>query len=332
MALQQLSKTGVSLMVISALAIALLGAKTIDFSRSTKTVQSYHKENGWKLIWSDEFSGKDLDRSKWTPEISCWGGGNNERQCYTDRLDNISVSYGVLKLTAKAEQFTGQKYPQGRADRGGNLTQNYTSGKLRTKGLSNWKYGRFEARMKLPQGQSTWPAFWMLPEDNIYGEWPLSGEIDIMETINLGTKCQDCGDKDIETRSSVALHYGKPWPENQFKSKKKILPNGNDAYHVFAVEWSNTKIDWFVDNEKVYGVTHADWFTTGVDKKVNPLAPFDQPFYLMLNLAVGGNLPDSNNEKLFNPKSFPAELLVDWVRVYQCAEDTEKAAKCMGFN
>ncbi len=332
MTLKKLSKMSAALIVVSALAVIFLGATTISFSNSPKNGQSYHKERGWKLVWSDEFGGKDLDRSKWTPEISCWGGGNNERQCYTDRLDNITVSYGVLKLTAKAEPFTGQKYPQGRGDRGGELTQSYTSGKLRTKGLSNWKYGRFEARMKLPQGQSTWPAFWMLPEENTYGEWPLSGEIDIMEAINLGAKCQDCEDNDIETRSSVALHYGKLWPENQFKSQKKTLPNGNEAYHVFAVEWSDEKIEWFVDNESVYSVTHNDWFTAGVDKDTNPLAPFDQPFYLMLNLAVGGNLPDSHNEKSFNPKSFPAELLVDWVRVYQCAEDTKHGAMCMNRN
>lgn len=282
----------------------VLGLTSLKVS-NVEPSDSYHERNGWKLIWSDEFEGEEINRSKWTPETSCWGGGNNERQCYTDRDDNIEVGDGVLRLTAKPEEFSGLKYPQDWSDRGNVITQKYTSGKLRTKGLRSWTYGRFEARIKLPAGQSTWPAFWMLPEDSLYGDWPLSGEIDIMEAVNLGEPCKNCENSKIENRSSVALHFGQPWPENQFVAKKNPLPNGNDSYHIFALEWSKGQMDWFVDKQKVLTMTQNEWFTDTVSKDVNALAPFDKPFYLALNLAVGGNLPDNYDKKNFDPESFP---------------------------
>ncbi len=284
------------------------------FSKNTDNVDDY---KNWTLVWSDEFNGTELDLEKWTPETSCWGGGNNERQCYTNRSENINVSDGVLKLTAKRETFTGLKYPQDWPERGNSVTQGYTSGKVRTKGLAHWKYGRFEARIKLPHGQSTWPAFWMLPEDNQYGEWPLSGEIDIMEAINIGAECNSCETSKTENRSSAALHFGQPWPNNKFISKHNILSKKTSAYHVFAVEWSEDRLDWFVDGQKFFTVTEKEWFTEAVSKSENKFAPFDKSFYLMINLAVGGDLPDSRNEKSFNPDSFPNAVLIDWVRVYE---------------
>lgn len=300
-------------------------------SKKAETARALEGQKSWTLVWSDEFEGDALDLSKWAPETSCWGGGNNERQCYTGRSQNINVSDGILTITARAEEFTGQKYPQDWPERGEIITQNYTSGKVRSKGLAHWQYGRFEARIKLPQGQSTWPAFWMLPENNSYGPWPLSGEIDIMEAVNLGARCEDCQGSITENRSSAALHFGKTWPENKFRARKAILPNGPDAYHIFALEWSEGQIDWFVDDVKIFSMEQHDWFTGGVSKKANKLAPFDQPFYMMLNLAVGGNASDQKNEKAFNPASFPSELLVDWVRVYQCAEDLADSQKCRSF-
>jgi len=278
-------------------------------------VGSQVNQENWTLIWSDEFDGEALDTEKWTPETSCWGGGNNERQCYTARPENVIIEDGVLKLTAKAETFTGLKYPQDWTDRGEKITQSYTSGKVRTKGLAHWKYGRFEARIKLPQGQSTWPAFWMLPEDDTYGEF--------------GAQCDDCGASKTENRSSAALHFGRSWPQNQFRFKNHILPNGMNAYHIFALEWSEGQMDWFVNDQKIFAMTQDEWFTGIVAKDDNKFAPFDQPFYLMLNLAVGGNLPDNRNEKTFNPNSFPSDLLVDWVRVYQCEGDIETSKKCL---
>ena len=288
-----------------------------SLSDDAQITHTSEDQQNWTLIWSDEFDGTMLDRRKWAPETSCWGGGNNELQCYTDRPKNIKISDGVLKLIAKAEQFRGLNYPQDWADRGEQITQSYTSGKVRTKGLANWTYGRFEARIKLPQGQSTWPAFWMLPEDNHYGKWPLSGEIDIMEAVNLGAICQDCDGSNTENRSSAALHFGQLWPNQKNQFKDNILPKKTDDYHVFSVEWSEDQFDWFVDGKKFFTVEYDDWYTNSVTKDDNHLAPFDQPFYLMFNLAVGGNLPDSRNEKSFNPNSFPNEMWVDWVRVYK---------------
>ena len=326
----KLSKSNAWLWISGAIftSYMLLGACSTNPVK-LKEARGHLESQGWVLIWSDEFNGAELDRTKWTAEVSCWGGGNNERQCYTDRLENISVTNGILKLKARPEILSGYEYPQDRPNRGQKITQNFTSGKIRVKSPTSWKYGRFEARLKLPHGQSTWPAFWMLPTDNRYGEWPLSGEIDIMEAINLGAVCRDCDSSEIQNRSSVALHYGGRWPENKFKTRNVKLPNAADAYHVFALEWGQGQMDWFIDNRKIYSLTHKEWHTQSADKKENPFAPFDENFNLILNLAVGGDLPDQKNEKRFNPKSFPAELLVDWVRVYQCAQDIETSRKCM---
>ena len=286
---------------------------------------------GWVFVWGDEFAGTVLDRSKWEPEVSCWGGGNNEHQCYTDRPENIRVENGVLKLIARPEQFSGPNLPQGFEDRGPQVTREYTSGKIRTRGKASWKYGRMSARINLPKGQSTWPAFWMMPEDDLYGEWPLSGEIDIMEAINLGAACDDCGGSSQEIRTSGALHFGKKWPDNLFITQKRSLGNleSIDQFHEFSLEWGEGQLNWFVDGNKFFTASAGDWFTGSVSASENPNAPFDQAFYLMLNLAVGGHYPDTNNEKKFDPSSFPNELWVDWVRVYQCEKDIETGHACL---
>ena len=270
----------------------------------------------WKLVWFDEFDDTELDRTKWTPETSCWGGGNNEKQCYTDRPENIQIKNGLLKLIAKPEAFTGLAMPRDFDDRGAEITQPYTSGKIRTKGLASWTYGRFEARIKLPQGQGTWPAFWMMSEHDAYGGWPLSGEIDIVESVNLGARCSDCDGTDFENRSSAALHFGNEWPHNQFESTKAALDDIT-GFNTFAVEWSENRIDWFVNEDRVFSLSSEDWFSAAISKEENFRAPFDQPFYLMLNLAVGGKLSDTQNERGVNPNSFPNALIVDWVRVYE---------------
>ena len=286
------------------------------FNNSDIKSNKINSEN-WTLVWSDEFNGSQLDREKWIPETSCWGGGNNEKQCYTDRPDNIRLEDGVLKLIAKAETFTGLEMPQDWKDRGAEITQPYSSGKVRTKGLASWQYGRFEASIKLPKGQGTWMAFWMMPEIDTYGTWPLSGEIDIVESVNLGAVCDDCEGNEDENRSIAALHFGNSWPHNQFKSTRPSIAGLTNKFNRFAVEWEQDEIKWFVNEELVFSITAKEWFTAAVDKSENPYAPFDHPFYIMFNLAVGGHLSDSQNEKQFNPNSFPNELLVDWVRVYQ---------------
>jgi len=294
----------------------------------------FHPDNsGWVQVWSDEFDGNALDRTKWEVEESCWGGGNEERQCYTDRPENIEVVNGLLRLMAFPETFTGPQYPQGWPDgRGAQITKQYTSGKVRTREIADWTYGRFSARMKLPTGQGTWPAFWMMPSDNVYGTWAASGEIDIMESVNLGSTCGECEGSEGENRSSGAIHFGNEWPNNTFVSENNRIPGGNGAmndYHVYAVEWGEGRINWFVDGEKFYTVDSESWFTSARSKDENPYAPFDQAFYLMFNLAVGGSYPENSNARGFNPDSFPSEVLVDWVRVYQCEFNGTSGRDCM---
>lgn len=287
---------------------------------------------GWVLVWADEFNSGTLDRSKWAPEVSCWGGGNEERQCYTDRPDNIQISDGHLKLIAKPEKYTGPLYPQERRRfDAARATKHYTSGKVRTLGLHYWRYGRFEARMKLPKGQGTWPAFWMMPVEDKYGKWASSGEIDIMEAVNLGAPCAEC-DGNIETRTLGALHYGGEWPHNMHSSEYRPLGGGVSAledFHTFALEWSEEKMTWYVDDVEIFQMTADEWFSKGRGGKSNEFAPFDRPFYLMLNLAVGGRLSEERSDKGFDPASFPNEVLVDWVRVYQCGSDPRTGRACM---
>jgi len=298
------------------------------------TGDDYHPaDKGWVAVWSDEFEGTELDCAKWEVEESCWGGGNDERQCYTDRPENIKVVNGLLRLKAYPEVYTGLQYPYEWADgRGDQVTQQYTSGKVRTRELADWTYGRFSARMKLPSGQGTWPAFWMLPSDNVYGSWATSGEIDIMEAVNLGATCDECEGNVGENRSSGALHYGGEWPDNTFQFNHNTLQGGveaKDKYHVFAVEWGEGLINWFVDGVKFYTLGADQWHSGAVSKDTHPYAPFDQNFYLMFNLAVGGRLSEDNNDKGFVAANFPAEVLVDWVRVYQCEYDGTTGRSCM---
>ncbi len=286
----------------------------------------------WHLVWEDNFDGEGLDRTKWRPEVSCWGGGNNERQCYTDRPENIQIEDGLLRLIAKKGRYTGPLYPEDmKGAPGGKKWQAYTSGKVRTKGLAAYKYGRFSARMKLPEGQGTWPAFWMMPETDTYGGWPLSGEIDIMEAVNLNTPCEDCPGG-IERHTSGALHFGNEIPQNTYlflKAEGGRLPGPSEEWRVYAVEWAEGVIQWLVDGKVYMRIESKDWFTASADKAENPYAPFDQPFYMMLNLAVGGNLAEKSNGKGFDPASFPAELRVDWVRVEQCRQDWQTGLPCL---
>lgn len=298
---------------------------------STDALPSSTTSHVWQTVWIDEFEGDQLDVNKWKPEVSCWGGGNDERQCFTGRPENVLVEDGILALKAREETFTGPRFPEGFPGApGGERTQTYTSGKVRTRGLASWQYGRFSARMKLPDGQGTWPAFWMMSEDEVYGTWPLSGEIDIMEAINLETPCADCPGG-IERRTSGALHFGSAIPDNTYLYLDTTIDveiGPSDAWRVYAVEWAEGSMQWFVDDQIFMRIESDAWFTTAPSAEGRPHAPFDQPFYLMMNLAVGGNLAEKKNGAGFDPDSFPAELLIDWVKVEQCTEDPS-ARSCM---
>lgn len=288
---------------------------------------------GWELVWSDEFDGTELDRSNWTPEQSCWGGGNKERQCYTDRPDNIEVADGLLLLKARKENFTGPDRPPELAlDPNPQVSREYTSGKVRTRGLHAWKYGRMEVRAKVPAGQGMWPAVWMMSADDSYGTWPLSGEIDILETVNIGAACEECDGNVGENRTVSALHFGEKWPDNSYVDRKSPLPDGSlpsDGFHTYSVEWGEGLIRFLVDDRVHFTVPKEQWFTGSPMAEGNPNAPFDQPFYIMANLAVGGKWPEESNEKGLAESSLPNQLAIDWVRVYQCSQDRETGLACM---
>lgn len=251
-----------------------------------------------QLVWEDNFDGSSLDTTKWEAVIgngcpNLCGWGNNELEYY--RAENATVSGGMLTITAKEESFAGYQY---------------TSARLTTKNLGDWVRGRFEMRAKLPIGRGLWPAFWLLPTDNTYGVWAASGEIDIMENIG----------QDPEHVFGT-LHYGDNWPGNVYSGGGYTLPSGtfNDGFHQFALEWDEFEFRWYVDG--IHYSTKTSWWSSG-----GPFpAPFDQRFHLLLNLAVGGNLPGSPNASTV----FPQTYVIDYVRVYQDTVHDPGACLCV---
>ena len=304
----------------------LSGCSTFDTPAPAPT-------NGWKLVWSDEFKGTVLNREKWKPEVSCWGGGNQERQCYTDRPENIRVADGVLHLMARKETFTGPDRPPEIADSPNpQKTQEYTSGKIRTLGISSWRYGKIEFRAKPPKGQGTWPAVWMMPAKSVYGGWPRSGEIDILEGVNLGATCETCKGDVGENRMISALHFGDYPPKNTVRDTRVALPSNalpSDEFHTWTLEWGEGLMRFYLDGQKYWELTDDDWDSASPLAKSNPVAPFDQPFYIMANLAIGGGLSEKNNDKGVASNVTPASFLIDWIRIYQCSGDKKKGLACM---
>lgn len=244
-------------------------------------------EKELQLVWSDEFETDELDLSKWSYQYGTGqdeglhGWGNNELQYYTDREDNIYIEDDMLHIVAREERLEGM---------------NYTSARIRTLDKGDWKYGEIEIRAKLPEGQGTWPAIWMLPTDERFGGWPKSGEIDIMEMVG----------HEPETIHGT-VHYGPDWPENQFTGSSYTLDEGtfSDDFHVFSIEWEEDHIAWFVDGEQYFEITP--------DHLSPHRYPFNERFHLLINLAVGGNWPGSPDATT----EFPQTLIVDYVRVYQ---------------
>lgn len=244
--------------------------------------------DGLTLVWSDEFDGTRLDPEVWFfetgdgTEYGIPGWGNGELQYYLP--DNASLEDGLLKIEARDESIGPFRY---------------TSARINTRDRFAFRYGRIEARMKLPGGQGIWPAFWLLAQDSPYGGWAASGEIDIMEAVNLG----GLGSNFVYG----TIHYGGEFPANVFTGERYFVPTSATAeFHTYAVEWDATEIRWYVD-DVLYGMQNA-WFSTGGDFP----APFDVPFYVIFNVAVGGNFPGSPNDDT----AFPVTMEVDWVRVY----------------
>ena len=275
----------------------------------------------WQLVWSDEFDGPRIDRSKWGIEVDCWGGGNNERQCYTASARNAAIEDGQLVITARRQRATGPALPKALrtagTDPNAQVSRDFTSARLTTKGKAAWRYGRIEVRASLPQGQGIWPAIWMLPEADTYGRWAASGEIDILEAVNLGVPCAACpGGR--ESTILGTLHFGGVWPANAQASTEVPAPEVLGGFHTFAIEWQPDRIVWQIDG-RAYAERRAhEWWSAG---SAAPGAPFDRPFHLILNLAIGGKLPETRGLGGVSDADFPKRLAIDWVRVWQKPSD-----------
>ena len=277
--------------------------------------------DNWAMVWSDEFDGDKIDRSKWGFDVDCWGGGNDEHQCYTKSARNAAIEDGKLVITARHERVTGPALPEQlrrtSATPEAEATRNFSSARLSTRGKASWRYGKVEVRAKLPQGQGTWPAIWMLPEKDRYGTWAASGEIDILEAVNLGVPCAKCpGGR--ENTILGTLHFGGKWPGNKHKGEEVPFPAVLDGgFHTYAIEWGPERITWQVDG-KTYAVRTADeWSTTGSTARG---APFDQPFHLILNLAIGGKLAETRGLGGVQLDGYPKRMEIDWVRVWQAPD------------
>ncbi|USD68265.1 glycoside hydrolase family 16 protein [Vibrio sp. SCSIO 43136] len=290
----------------------------------------------WKLAWQDNFEGDSINKRNWSLEENCWGGGNNEQQCYTKRSKNAFVKDGFLHIVARKESYTGADDPNGLSS-AAQKTLPYTSARLRTKGKRDDKYGRFEIRAKLPSGQGTWPAIWMLPTDNKYGTWAASGEIDIVEAVNLKAQSDapQSNSGQVENRIYGTLHYGKQWPDNVHSGIGVELPNGinpADDFHNYAIEWEEGEIRWYVDNIHYATQTHEGWYAQykqdGELVNADSLAPFNERFHMILNLAVGGSWAANANQKGVDADVFPQTMLVDYVKVYRCSTDRWKGKGC----
>ena len=243
------------------------------------------------LVWSDEFDSERLDPRRWFFETgdgsqySLAGWGNDELQWYL--TDSALLENGRLVITARRESQNGY---------------DYTSARLHTRGRFAFRYGRIEARIRLPGGQGLWPAFWLLPQEDTYGAWAASGEIDIMEAVNLG----GTGGNTV----FGTLHYGGESPDNVFSGNEYVVPgSATDEFHLYALEWDPTEIRWYVD-DVLYAMQNF-WHTASADYP----APFDQPFHILLNVAVGGRFPGAPSPGTV----FPVTMEVDYVRVYSGA-------------
>lgn len=258
----------------------------------SQTTNSQSAPPGWKLVWSDEFNAPDnspVESSKWVLETGGNGWGNDELEYYTARPQNSLQEGGNLVIKAIEEKYTGSD----------GVTRDYTSARLKTQGKLSHKYGRFEARIKIPRGQGIWPAFWMLGDDIDKHGWPKCGEIDIMENI---------GKEPALVHGTI---HGPGYSGGKGPTAPYALPNDQhfaDDFHVYAVEWEKKAIRFYVDDHLYVTRSRAD-----LPKGAKWV--FQHKFFILLNVAVGGGWPG-------NPDStsvFPQTMLVDYVRVYKRA-------------
>lgn len=246
---------------------------------------------GWSLVWSDEFDGSALNPNSWSFDTGSDGWGNNELQNYTEGA-NVRVADGMLTIEARKEKSNG-------AD--------YSSARIKTQGKAFWKFGKIEARIRLPYGKGTWPAFWMLGENIEEVGYPRSGEIDIMEMAG-GPVTQDRDRGDSIVSGSLHRPIGNAESDLVSSSAWYENPDGKkfaDDFHVFGIEWDASRVRYFVDGNLYQTVE-----LSGSDESFET---FRRPFFVILNIAVGGDMPGSPDSSTV----WPQKMIVDWVRVYQ---------------
>ncbi len=255
----------------------------------TTPAPSSASPEGWSLVWADEFDGAGLpDSTRWDYDVGGQGWGNNELQCYTaGRVENARIEEGLLIIEARREAWLD--------------SMDYTSARLVTRGRADWQYGRLEIRARLPHGRGTWPAIWMLPRDWDLGDgsWPDNGEIDIMEHVGY-----DPGVIHATVHTKAHNHMDGTQIGRQIE-----IVDAQSEFHTYALEWDAQHLTAYVDDEAYFTHTpgERDW----------TVWPYDRPFHLILNIAVGGNW---GGVKGVDESIFPQRLEVDFVRVYQRAD------------
>ena len=319
-------KTLAIIMTVGVIVGGALFTMPIDNAKSAGSPYPPTDSENWnpEPVWRDEFDGNSLDGTKWTALNGGWKDENQQvRNCYTRSDENINVSGGSLNLIGL--------YKPGATCTGGNTkTGNFTSGFVQTKNKAYFKYGYIEARIKMPKNKSTWPGFWMSPNNSPYGPgWPDWGEIDIVETKG----------SNHQFAASDAHWRDKNTPTGQTGSHRNrqgvISPSkfgtGNDTteWHTYGVKWTEGKLEYFIDGELHHTITEfKNSNSTG-----SPNGPFDQDFFLRLNLAIGGNYIDApwddpiNSVGAANGEGFPATMSVDYVRVYEMRKPKEVEVK-----
>lgn len=273
--------------------------KPEETKQEETTGQNPAEDGEYILVWEDEFEGDSLNMDDWNYEYHEPGWVNNELQEYVDSPENIYVKDGELVIQALKKEENG--------------TVTYTSGRINTQNKHDYKYGKFEVKAKVSSGKGFLPAFWMMPTDeNLYGQWPKCGEIDIMEVLGNETN-----------KTYATLHFGEPHTQSQ---GSHVLETGDfsSEYHVFTCEWEPGEMRFYVDGILYH--KENDWFTkkSGFGEVTYP-APYDQPFYMILNLAVGGSWPGNPDETMEFGEN--ATLKVDYVRVYQKESYDENVSK-----
>ena len=239
----------------------------------------------YNLVWSDEFDGDEIDESKWNFQIGTgnWGWGNGEHQYYTSRSENAFIEDGKLIIQALNESYQGS---------------NYTSARMTTKNKGDWLYGKIKASIKVPSAGGTWPAFWMMPTESVYGGWPDSGEMDIMEHYG-------CNDGEVSATVHNNIYNwngGTPPMSNLYNT------TATSEFHEYEMEWTENALNFFVDGQWIgsyenQGSGYEQW-------------PYNQEFYIILNLAIGSHFMPCNTEDGL----FPQQYQIDYVRVYQLSD------------